>query len=96
MLALILRSKEDLKEITKSTNAVIFSYRPSMIDLMNMMTIGKNIKNVMVATSYLKSMGPGAKKILESRKITLKATPEDYRGTRTDINGKIIEINDGE
>lgn len=96
MLAYMVRSKNDLKDITKSTKAIIFSYRPKMIDLLDMINKGKNIEIVMVAKSYLATMGPGAKKILESRKITLKATPTDYRGTRTDITGKIIEIADGE
>jgi hypothetical protein len=96
MLAQMVRSENDLQDITKSTKAIIFSYRPSMINLMNMMNKGKNIKTVMVAKSYLATMGPGARKILELNKIELKETPIDYRGTRTDINGKIIEIADGE
>jgi hypothetical protein len=61
-----------------------------------MMNKGKQIKTIMIAPSYIKTTAKSIKMMLEHQGIELKETPIDMRGTRTDVNGNMVEIKDGQ
>ena len=92
MKAIQLSARTDIDEITPRTKAIAFSFRPNMKDFLNMINKGRSIKTMFVPPSTMKSIGPSAKKLLDTMGVELKETPEDMRGQRTDINGHEVDI----
>lgn len=92
MKALMLRIAADIAEITPRTEAVIYSFRPNMKNILDTIEKGRNVKTLFVPTSTMKSIGPAAMKLVDTMGMKLKTTPKDMRGTRTDIIGKEVEI----
>jgi hypothetical protein len=92
MKILVIGREKKLTEVTPRTNAVHFSYRPNMDDILDLLEKCMKIKVISIPPSYNKTLAKGIRKLAKLMNIEIKVSTEAW-GTRTDINSE-IEIDD--
>ena len=94
MKAILVGTNKCLDSIRQGTKAVALAFRPSGKDIMEIIQKGKNIKTIFIEHSQMKTMGKTAIKFAEMQGISIIESPKKFQGTRIDINGPEIEIED--
>lgn len=86
MKATIIGSIADLDNV--KTKAVVFSFRPSMGDILK--TSAKGIKTIQINPASKKSLSKGVESLLEQMKM--KMVVGSVQGIRRDKHGDVIDI----
>jgi len=94
MKATLIGTNKKLDNIRQGTKAVALSFRPSGKDIIEIIQKGKNIKTIFIEQSLMKTMGKTTMKFAEMQGISIIESPKKFQGTRIDINGPEIEIED--
>jgi hypothetical protein len=90
--AILIRPDRNMDAVRQKTVAVALSYRPSTMDVLELMKKGKSIRYIFVPKSQMETIGQATKRTAEDNGVTLTTSPKDFRGIRTDLNGPEIEI----
>jgi hypothetical protein len=94
MKAILIGTNKCLDSIRQGTKAVALTFRPSGNDIMEIIKKGKNIKTIFIEPSQIKTLGKTTVKFAEIQGISIMESPKKFQGTRIDINGPEIEIED--
>jgi hypothetical protein len=95
MEALILNKKKPyMQNIDRRTEAVIFGFRPTTVEVMEICQKGKNIRTVYIAPSYAKTVAKSARVALGMLRVEVKPTPKKVWGIRTDLVGSWVNMDE--
>lgn len=90
MSKLMIKDKEGMKQINTKTKTVIYTRRPSLRDILDIINKGRNVRTIKLSPSYMKHLGKTTIEMAKSMNVEIIENDIDMRGTRTDLNGNEI------
>jgi hypothetical protein len=95
MEALILNKKKPyMNFIDRKTEAVVFGFRPTTTQILEVCEKGKAIRTVYIAPSYAKTVAKSARVALGMFSVEVKSTPKRVWGMRTDLHGSWVNVDE--